>query len=82
MASLNFADEYFIQKTVTADNTYESDVTPSDSNKNFEPSDYSGTDDFYSDDEIPLSDLANDNSSNKKYDNLNSIQSNEKKKTQ
>ena len=82
MASLNFADEYVIQKIVTADNTYESDVTPSDSDKNFEPSDYSGTDDFYSDDEIPLSDLANDNSSNKKYDNLNSIQSNEKKKTQ
>ena len=31
MTSLNFVDEYVIQKIVTADNTYESDVAPSDS---------------------------------------------------
>ena len=30
MASLKFVDEYVIQKVVTADNTYESDVAPSD----------------------------------------------------
>ena len=31
MTLLNFVDEYVIQKVVTADNTYESDVAPSDS---------------------------------------------------
>ena len=82
MTSLNFVDEYVIQKVVTADNTYESDVAPSDSDNNFEPSDYSGTDDFNSDDETPLSNLVKDNSSNNKNDNLNSLQSNEKRKTQ
>ena len=38
---LNFVDEYVIQKVVTADNTYESAVALSDSDNNFEPSDYS-----------------------------------------
>ena len=80
MTSLNFVDEYVIQKVVTADNTYESDVAPSDSDNNFEPSDYSGTDDFNSGDETPLSNLVKDNSSNNKNDNLNSLQSNKKGK--
>ena len=80
MTSLNFVDEYVIQKVVTADNTYESDVAPSDSDNNFEPSDYSGTDDFNSDDETPLSNLVRDNSSNNKNDDLNSLQSNKKGK--
>ena len=80
MTSLNFVDEYIIQKVVTADNTYESDVAPSDSDNNFEPSDYSGTDDFNSDDETPLSNLVKDNSSNNKNDDLNSLQSNKKGK--
>ena len=80
MTSLNFVDEYVIQKVVTADNTYESDVAPSDSDNNFEPSDYSGTDDFNSDDETPLSNLVKDNSSNNKNDDLNSLQSNKKGK--
>ena len=39
MKTLNFADEYVIQKVVTADNTYESDVALCDSDNNFEPSD-------------------------------------------
>ena len=39
MKTLNFADEYVIQKVVTADNTYESDVPLCDSDNNFEPSD-------------------------------------------
>ena len=39
MKTLNFADEYVIQKVVTADNTYESDVALCDSDINFEPSD-------------------------------------------
>ena len=39
--TLNFVDEYIIQKVVTADNTYETDVAPSDSDNNFEPSDNS-----------------------------------------
>ena len=81
MTSLNFVDEYIIQKVVTTDNTYESDVAPSDSDNNFEPSDYSGTDDFDSDAETPLSNLVKDNSSNNKNDNLNSLQSNKKRKT-
>ena len=80
MTSLNFVDEYTIQKVVTADNTYESDVAPSDSDNNFEPSDYSGTDDFNSADETPLSNLVKDNSSNNKNDDLNSLQSNKKGK--
>ena len=37
MTSLNFVDEYIIQKVVTADNTYESYVAPSDTGNNFEP---------------------------------------------
>ena len=73
---LNFVDAYVIQKVVTADNTYESAVGLSDSDNNFEPSGYSGTDDFDSDDETPLSNLVKDNSSNNKNDNLNSLQSN------
>ena len=76
MKTLNFADEYFIQKVVTADNTYESDVALCDSDNNFEPSDQSGTDDLNSDDETPLSNLVKGNSSNNKNDNLNSLQSN------
>ena len=36
MISLNFVDEYIIQKVVTADNTYESDVAPSGTDNNFE----------------------------------------------
>ena len=76
MKSLNFADEYVIQKVVTADNTYESDVALCDSDNNFEPSDQSGTDDLNSDDETPLSNLVKGNSSNNKNDNLNSLQSN------
>ena len=39
--TLNFVDEYVIQKVVTADNTYESDAAPSDGDNNLEPSDYS-----------------------------------------
>ena len=74
MRLLNFADEYIMQKVVTADNTDESDVAPFDNDKNFEPSDYSGTDDFDSDSETPLSNLVKDNSNNKN-DNLNSLQS-------
>ena len=31
MTSMNYADEYVIQKVVTTDNTYESNVAPSDS---------------------------------------------------
>ena len=76
MKTLNFADEYVIQKVVTADNTYESDVALCDSDNNFEPSDQSGTDDLNSDDETPLSNLVKGNSSNNKNDNLNSLQSN------
>ena len=76
MITLNFADEYVIQKVVTADNTYESDVALCDSDNNFEPSDQSGTDDLNSDDETPLSNLVKGNSSNNKNDNLNSLQSN------
>ena len=76
MKTLNFADEYVIQKVVTADNTYESDVALCDSDINFEPSDQSGTDDLNSDDETPLSNLVKGNSSNNKNDNLNSLQSN------
>ena len=79
---LNFVDEYVIQKVVTADNTYESAVALSDSDNNFESSDYLGTADFDSDDETPLSNLVKDNSSNNKNDNLNSLQSNKKRKTQ
>ena len=78
---MNFVDEYVIQKVVTADDTFESDVAPSDSDNNFEPSDYSGTDDFDPDAETPLSNLVKDNSSNNKNDNLNSLQSNKKRKT-
>ena len=33
--TLNFVDEYVIQKVVTADNTYESDVAPSESDNKF-----------------------------------------------
>ena len=76
MKTLNFADEYVIQKVVTADNTYESDVALCDSDNNFEPSDQSCTDDLNSDDETPLSNLVKGNSSNNKNDNLNSLQSN------
>ena len=76
MKTLNFADEYVIQKVVTADNTYESDVALCGSDNNFEPSDQSGTDDLNSDDETPLSNLVKGNSSNNKNDNLNSLQSN------
>ena len=76
MKTLNFAHEYVIQKVVTADNTYESDVALCDSDNNFEPSDQSGTDDLNSDDETPLSNLVKGNSSNNKNDNLNSLQSN------
>ena len=76
MKTLNFADEYVIQKVVTADNTYESDVALCDSDNNFEPSDQSGTDDLNSDDETPLSNLVKGNSSNNKNDNLNSLHSN------
>ena len=54
MTSLNFNDEYVIQKVVTADNTYGSDV---DNDNNFERSDYSGPDDFDSNDETSLSNL-------------------------
>ena len=79
---MNFVDEYVIQKVVTADNTYESAVALSGSDNNSEPSDYLGTDDFDSDDETPLSNLVKDNSSNNKNDNLNSLQSNKKRKTQ
>ena len=79
---LNFVDAYVIQKVVTADNTYESAVGLSESDTNFKPSDYSGTDHFDSDDETPLSNLVKDNSSNNKNDNLNSLQSNKKRKTQ
>ena len=38
--------------------------------------------DFDSDDETPLSNLVKDNSSNNKNDNLNSLQSNKKRKSQ
>ena len=31
MTSMNYVDEYVIQKVVTTDNTYESNVAPSDS---------------------------------------------------
>ena len=82
MTSLKFVDEYAIQKVVTADNAYESDVTPSDGNNNFEPSDYAGTDDFDSDNETPLSNLVKHNSSNNKNDNVNSLQSNKKRNSQ
>ena len=82
MKSMNYVDEYVIQKVVTTDNTYESDVAPSDSDNNFEPSDYSGTDNFDSDDETPLSNLVKDNGNNEKNDNLNSLQSNKNRKTQ
>ena len=30
MKSMNYVDEYVIQKVVTTDNTYESDVAPSE----------------------------------------------------
>ena len=75
---MDFFDEYVIQRFVTADNTYdESEDAPSDSDKNdFEPNDYSGTDDFDSDDEAPLSKLVKDGH------NLNHLQSSVKKKTQ
>ena len=45
---------------------YEFDVTPSDSDNSSELSDYSGTADFDSDDEILLLNLANDGSNNRK----------------
>lgn len=60
-----FVDEYVI-KVVTADYMYEFDVTPSDSDNSSELSDYSGTADFDSDDEILLLNLVNDGSNNRK----------------
>ena len=80
--TLNFVDEYVIQKVVTADNTYESDVAPSDSDNNFEPSDYSALliltltmkhrCQIYSKIIVVI----------KKTVNLNSLQSKKKRKTQ
>ena len=81
MTALNFVDEFVIEKVVAADSGYESDVAPSDSDINFESINCSGADDFDSDDETPLANLVKDVSSNNKNDNLNSLQSNNKKKT-
>ena len=75
MTSLNFVEyvEYAIQKVVTAGNTYESDVAPSESDNKFKTKSLL---------ETSLLNLVKVGSSNNKNDNLNSLQTNKNKKTQ
>ena len=81
MTSLNFVDQYVIQKVVTSDKTFKSDVAPSDTDNDFEPSDYSATDYFDSENEAPLPNLVKCNSNNNKNYKLNSLLGNKKRET-